>query len=111
MVQTIPFVFPTNVVTLPSSQKKTLLSDRAEMQTRRDVDGHLSSLGEAIARYRQAAHFATDYYGPTSDEAIMAWERLNQLLSVRSRLQRQPSDFERYCELHPDASECRIHVV
>lgn len=71
------------------------------------------SLVDAIARSRKYARLVTLACGETSPEAAVAWEQLDELLSVRARYdhQRPQSNFEQYCALNPDAIECRLYDV
>lgn len=70
-----------------------------------------ASLADAIARSRKYARLVTLACGETSPEAAVAWEELDELLSVRSRYgyQRPQSSFDQYCTLNPDAPECRVY--
>lgn len=70
-----------------------------------------TSLNEAIARSRKYARLVTLACGDASQEAAIAWEQVDELLSARAKYQqvRPQSSFEQYCALNPDAMECRIY--
>jgi len=69
------------------------------------------SLSDAIARFRKYARNVTLSCGETSPEAAVAWEQLDELLSVRAHEQDKcpQSSLDQYCALHPDAVECRLY--
>ncbi|MCP6762431.1 MAG: Calvin cycle protein CP12 [Fischerella sp. CENA71] len=52
--------------------------------------------------------------GSNSNECILAWETVEKLRVEQSQQQqitKRKTDLERYCEIHPEAIECRIYDV
>ncbi len=83
----------------------------AALFTGRLSDFSEMSLDDAIYRSRKYARLVALACGETSSEAAVAWEQFDELLSARAAHQthRPQSSFEQYCELHPDAMECRLY--
>lgn len=51
----------------------------------------------------------SDLHGSDTVDVAIAWETVEELSTAHRRQAVQPSAFERYCEAHPDAPECRIY--
>ncbi|PMB45605.1 hypothetical protein CEN41_07755 [Fischerella thermalis CCMEE 5330] len=52
--------------------------------------------------------------GTNSNECILAWEVVEKLRAEQSHQQqitKRKTDLERYCEIHPEAIECRIYDI
>ncbi|TBR61481.1 hypothetical protein BLD44_009005 [Mastigocladus laminosus UU774] len=52
--------------------------------------------------------------GSNSNECILAWatvEKLRIEQSQQQQITKRKTDLERYCEIHPEAIECRIYDV
>lgn len=49
-------------------------------------------------------------YGTSNIQVAIAWETVEELLSAKAR-QRETAEtpFECYCQLNPDAPECRVY--
>jgi hypothetical protein len=72
----------------------------------------LTSQPTLAARLQVALEHArrlTALYGTTNQDVAIAWETVEELSIVHRRQAVQPSAFERYCDAHPDAPECRIY--
>lgn len=68
------------------------------------------ALTEAIAKARATC----DEKGNNSNECALAWETVEELRVEKSHQQetaKSKTALERYCETHPEASECRIYDV
>ncbi len=55
-----------------------------------------------------------DQKGSNSHECILAWETVEELRIKQSQQQqitKRKTDLERYCEIHPEAIECRIYDI
>lgn len=66
-----------------------------------------------IEMARDEARAIATEKGIESPESAVAWDIVEELLSVaaRKRTHEPKSAFERYCLEHPDASEARIYDV
>ncbi|MGP1386040.1 MAG: Calvin cycle protein CP12 [Thainema sp.] len=70
------------------------------------------SLDTRISTAREHARRLTALYGVTSPDVAVAWEEVEELLSVKAKQREQKvTAFEEYCSLYPDAPECRIYDV
>jgi hypothetical protein len=61
-----------------------------------------------------AARAICDQKGTNSNECILAWETVEKLRIEQSHQQqitKCKTDLERYCEIHPEAIECRIYDI
>ncbi|OKH25871.1 Calvin cycle protein CP12 [Chroogloeocystis siderophila] len=70
------------------------------------------SLETSFQAALEHARRLTQMYGIGSTEVAVAWDTVEELITA---LVRQPkrslSAFEHYCNLHPDAPECRFYDV
>ncbi|MFQ4138232.1 Calvin cycle protein CP12 [Nodosilinea sp. PGN35] len=48
-------------------------------------------------------------YDINSTDVAIAWETVEELSTAHRRQAAQTTAFERYCNAHPDAPECRIY--
>ncbi|WP_017301017.1 Calvin cycle protein CP12 [Nodosilinea nodulosa] len=65
-----------------------------------------------ISRLQVALEHArrlTTLYGTKTIDVAIAWETVEELSTAHCRQAVQPSAFDRYCDAHPDAPECRIY--
>ena len=51
----------------------------------------------------------TALYGTDSIDVAIAWETVEELSTAHRRQATQATAFDRYCNAHPDAPECRIY--
>lgn len=65
-------------------------------------------LQRVIEQARQACSISGDY----SSECAAAWDAVEEIQAALShRKVAKKTSLERYCDDHPDASECRIYDV
>jgi hypothetical protein len=60
------------------------------------------------------ARVICDQEGTNSNECILAWEIVEKLRIEQAQQQqitKRKTDLERYCEIHPEAIECRIYDI
>lgn len=70
------------------------------------------SLDARISTAREHARRLTALYGTTSPDVAVAWEEVEELLTVKARQkEHKVTALETYCSLHPDAPECRMYDV
>jgi hypothetical protein len=54
----------------------------------------------------------TEMYGVKSLEVAVAWDAVEELLSAKAHRRETPvSSLTQYCDLNPDAPECRLYDV
>lgn len=69
-------------------------------------------LDTRISTAREHARRLTALYGTDHPDVAVAWEEVEELLTVKARQrEQQPTAFAEYCRLHPDAPECRVYDV
>lgn len=68
------------------------------------------TLDDRIAEAREYARFMTESQGLESRDTAVAWEIVDELLSVKAR-RPQPTPFEQYCTENPNALESRMYDV
>lgn len=69
-------------------------------------------LEEELQRVIEQARKACSISGDYSGECAAAWDAVEEIQAALShRKAAKKTSLERYCETHPDASECRIYDV
>ncbi len=73
----------------------------------------LTSIEQSIHAAIAQARSTCQQNGDTSASCAVAWDIVEELQAERSHRQRAPAKnaFERYCDEHPGADECRIYDV
>ena len=70
------------------------------------------SLDTRISTAREHARRLTALYGTNHPDVAVAWEEVEELLSVKAKQREQKvTAFAEYCRLYPDAPECRVYDV
>lgn len=72
----------------------------------------MSNIQEQIEKELEQARAACDVSGATSDECAAAWDVVEELQAEAShQRENQPkkNSLEVYCDLNPDAAECRVY--
>lgn len=68
------------------------------------------SLDKQLQAALEHARRLTEMYGTHPIEVALAWETVEELqTAIAKRRATTKSAFERYCDAHPDAPECRIY--
>jgi uncharacterized protein YgiB involved in biofilm formation len=81
------------------------MSQVTEMNDAAEIERQLQTLIEQ-------AHDACATSGAVSSECAAAWDAVEEVqAAIADRRSNAKSNFERYCEEHPDAGECRIYDV
>ncbi len=82
-----------------------------------EADANTQGLPLSIEQATQAAiaqaRSACQQNGDTSSSCAVAWDIVEELQAERSHRQTTTAKnaFERYCDAHPEADECRIYDV
>ncbi|HSM82037.1 MAG TPA: Calvin cycle protein CP12 [Nodosilinea sp.] len=71
--------------------------------------GFQRTLASRLQIALEHARRLTALYGADNIDVAIAWETVEELSTAHRRQAVQPSAFDRYCEAHPDAPECRIY--
>ncbi len=71
----------------------------------------MSDIQEKIEQERAEARVVCNLSGTNSPECAAAWDAVEELQAEAShqRQVRPKTSFEKYCDEHPDADECRIY--
>ncbi|WP_017716571.1 Calvin cycle protein CP12 [Kamptonema formosum] len=70
-----------------------------------------NNIEQTIEQEREQARALCDASGATSPECAAAWDALEELQAEAShqRQTKPKTNFQKYCDDNPDASECRIY--
>ncbi|MCU0516367.1 MAG: Calvin cycle protein CP12 [Oscillatoria sp. Prado101] len=70
-----------------------------------------NNIEQKIEQEREQARALCDASGATSAECAAAWDALEELQAEAShqRQTKPKTNFQKYCDDNPDASECRIY--
>jgi hypothetical protein len=72
----------------------------------------MSDIQDKIQQELEAARAACDVNGTNSEACAAAWDAVEELQAEASH-QRQSkpekSSFEQYCDINPEADECRVY--
>ncbi len=67
------------------------------------------TLASRLQAALEHARRLTALYGTNNKDVAIAWETVEELSTAHRRQAVQRSAFDRYCDAHPDAPECRIY--
>ncbi len=78
-----------------------------------NAEGVTTSIEKTIQEAIAQARSTCQQNGDASASCAVAWDIVEELQAERSHRQAAPAKnaFERYCNEHPDADECRIYEV
>jgi uncharacterized protein YgiB involved in biofilm formation len=73
---------------------------------------NLDRLQKELQKMIEQARSTCKMSGDMSSECAAAWDAVEEMQAATAdRLAQQKTDFERYCEVRPDALECRMYDV